>query len=368
MTLSLNPRFGADIDHADRDSRRSTVARYVAAAGSAGFLWINISLATAIVWATLNVLSEIYHWLAGAHGTADDGGAVSPVRRTHFVIASALMTLNWSASATLYWFSHRDGLPLVGVLVLTGQLIHAQAFAFRSNAILAVTAGIPAVALIVLPLAFGGLQGGALAAEAFAIALTLTYVAASAQANITAAEALRVAYDEVRQLAYFDTLTGLSNRRMFNEDFEKLVMLANRCDIPFALVLLDLDGLKVVNDRHGHAAGDAVLVEISARLKTLVGSRGSIARIGGDEFAILLSGVGRLNDIDAFCATVVETLGPSVTFQGHRLVHTPSMGVAVFPHHGRDQDGVYKAADLALYAAKNGGRNTWRLCGDPMPA
>ena len=364
--MSLGVRLGEDIDHASRDSRQSTVARFVAAAGCAGFLWGTVSAPAAIAWMAVNLVAETYVWLL--FGGSEDAENGSTARRVHFIIGSALMTANWSAAASLFWFSHRNGLPMVGILVLTGQLIHAQAFAFRSNAILAVTAGIPASTLIVLPLIFGGLRGGALAAAGFAIALTLAYVAASAQANIANAKALRQAYEEVRRLAYLDTLTTLSNRRMFNDDFRRRVELAEQSRTRFTLLLMDLDGLKTVNDRHGHAAGDAVLIEVSTRLRSLTRASDLIARVGGDEFAMLIADMSEPAQIDGFCARIVDALSRSFEFQGATLTHTPSMGVAVFPDHGRDQDSVYKAADLALYAAKRGGRNTWRLYAESLAA
>ncbi len=365
MAKTIDTRWlGEEVDQAALEGHRSTAGRLVAATGNAGFLIANVSLLVGALWMAVNLLTELYVW--GATRPQAEGRPASAAHRLNFVLGSALMTVNWSATAVLYWMSIRHGLEIVSVLVLTGQLIHAQAFAFKSKAVLAVTAGPPAIALTVLPLGFGGLSGSALASAAFALALTLGYAAASARANMKAARALQSAYDEVQTLAYFDALTTLPNRRMFNEDFGKILAVSSRRRTRFALLLVDLDGLKSVNDTLGHGAGDELLVQASFRLRGLIRASDSLARMGGDEFAILTADVTDPADLIPLCQRIIDAFESRFDFAGESVWSTVSVGVAVFPDHGADQDALYRAADVALYAAKNGGRNTWRLFGQQL--
>jgi len=165
---------------------------------------------------------------------------------------------------------------------------------------------------------------------------------------------------QLEQLAYCDALTGLPNRRMFNDEFRKLLALARREGRDFTLLLVDLDGFKVTNDTFGHDAGDAVLKEAAVRLRSVLRDSDTLARLGGDEFAIFLSGSGGPADVATVCRRIVEAFGPPVPFQAHHLKTSPSIGAATFPADGETEESLYKAADLALYEAKRAGRNTWR--------
>jgi diguanylate cyclase (GGDEF)-like protein len=148
---------------------------------------------------------------------------------------------------------------------------------------------------------------------------------------------------------------------MFDEALTALMTLHGRRKTPFALLLIDLDRLKEINDSQGHDAGDALLVEVSARLKGLVSGADTLARIGGDEFAILMADASDPADLDRFCRKILEAFRSPIAFRGLSLESISSIGVAVFPEDGRDQETLYKAADLALYAAKHGGGNTCRV-------
>jgi diguanylate cyclase (GGDEF)-like protein len=170
---------------------------------------------------------------------------------------------------------------------------------------------------------------------------------------------LRDSQKLLERLAYADALTGLPNRRMFAEDCRKMLASAGRGGGAFALLLIDLDGFKNINDTLGHDAGDALLIEVGARLRTVVRAIDTVARLGGDEFAILLAqdpGPG----IDIVCQRIAESLRQPVTLKGRRMTIGTSIGIARFPQDGKMQDRLYASADLALYAAKRAGRNTWR--------
>jgi diguanylate cyclase (GGDEF)-like protein len=170
---------------------------------------------------------------------------------------------------------------------------------------------------------------------------------------------LRKSQWELEQLALFDTLTALPNRRLFKADFSKLCTQSRWSN--FALLLIDFDKFKSINDSYGHDAGDAFLIEAASRLEAAVRATDLVARLGGDEFAILLTGEHDRASIESLCNRIVESFAAEVWFKGVNIVTSASLGVAVFPEHGETQEQLYKAADLALYAAKRMGRNKWVL-------
>ncbi len=171
---------------------------------------------------------------------------------------------------------------------------------------------------------------------------------------------LREIQSQLEHMAYCDALTGLPNRRMFGDDFRKLMSLGRREKRTFALLLIDLDRFKDINDTLGHDAGDALLQEAAIRLQTVLRDSDCIARLGGDEFAILLATGTTRADVDAVCGRIVEAFAPDVLFRNHILRTSPSIGVARYPLDGETEEALYKAADIALYDAKQAGRNTWR--------
>src|SRR6185312_1292621 len=181
---------------------------------------------------------------------------------------------------------------------------------------------------------------------------------------------LRESQRQLRQIAYCDTLTALPNRRMFMEEFRELLVLAGLQSGRFALLLIDLDRLKHINDTLGHDVGDALLIEAAIRLQAAVRKSDCVARLGGDEYAVLLTQDPAATDIEAVCKRIVDNFALEVVVNGAAVKTSPSIGVAVFPEHGTAQDRLYKSADLALYEAKRMGGNRWcwykaRMTGAP---
>jgi diguanylate cyclase (GGDEF)-like protein len=170
---------------------------------------------------------------------------------------------------------------------------------------------------------------------------------------------LRESQRQLQQIAYCDTLTALPNRRMFMEEFRELLVLASLQSGRFALLLIDLDRLKQINDTLGHDVGDALLIEAAIRLQAAVRKSDCVARLGGDEYAVLLTQNPAASDIEAVCKRIVESFALEVTVNGVSVRTSPSIGVAVYPDHGTVQDRLYKSADLALYEAKRMGGNTY---------
>jgi diguanylate cyclase (GGDEF)-like protein/hemerythrin-like metal-binding protein len=155
-------------------------------------------------------------------------------------------------------------------------------------------------------------------------------------------------------LAFSDPLTGLANRAQFADRLRAAAVAARRDGAGFAVLMLDLDGFKPVNDRHGHGVGDCVLQHVAQRLAAGVRSGDAVARLGGDEFAVLLPMLSRRSDIAGIAARLLHALRQPITVGTLCLHVAASAGVAVFPEHGDAVERLLIAADTALYAAKRG--------------
>lgn len=165
----------------------------------------------------------------------------------------------------------------------------------------------------------------------------------------------------IHQLAYFDTLTSLPNRALLQDRLNQLISQAIRDHRQVAVIFLDLDRFKNVNDTLGHAAGDELLKEVAQQLAALMRSSDTVARLGGDEFVILLPGI-RHEEYAADVATkILETLAKPVILAGQEISCTGSIGIALYPTDGTNSDTLLKHADLAMYQAKEQGRNAFRF-------
>jgi diguanylate cyclase (GGDEF)-like protein len=174
--------------------------------------------------------------------------------------------------------------------------------------------------------------------------------------------AQKQAETQVAYLARHDVLTDLCNRAVLRERMEESLNRLRRGGSPFALFILDLDFFKAVNDSLGHPVGDGLLKVVAQRLEACVRETDTVARLGGDEFAILTATDGDQRDAATTTAdTLLEAVSASYAFDGHRLDIATSIGIALAPEHGADVDQLLKSADLALYKAKLGGRNTYRV-------
>lgn len=170
---------------------------------------------------------------------------------------------------------------------------------------------------------------------------------------------LRESQRQLELIAYNDPLTGLPNRRLFDDELKHRVALALREGDPFTLLLVDLDGFKRINDTLGHDAGDALLVAIALRLQHCVREADRVARLGGDEFAVVLSQTSELASVELICRRILASIAEPVVFKDCAMRVTGSIGSAQCPTQGTTTDQIYKAADTALYDAKRSGRNEW---------
>ncbi|WP_343349910.1 sensor domain-containing protein [Pseudomonas sediminis] len=177
---------------------------------------------------------------------------------------------------------------------------------------------------------------------------------------------LKQAQAQVQHLAYHDALTNLPNRALLMDRLTQQIALLKRHELRGALLFLDLDHFKHINDSLGHPVGDSVLRLISARLEASVRLEDTVARLGGDEFVVLLSGLqGKRSEVTRHVRQVADKLrqllAEPMLLDGHRLQVTPSIGVALIPDHGNTPADLLKRADIALYRAKDSGRNAIQL-------
>ncbi|MDQ5945266.1 MAG: hypothetical protein QG619_686, partial [Pseudomonadota bacterium] len=164
--------------------------------------------------------------------------------------------------------------------------------------------------------------------------------------------------------ANFDPLTGLANRTRFDDRLTQLLASATRHKQAFAVCYLDLDRFKPVNDTLGHAAGDELLRQVAQRMRTTLREEDLLARIGGDEFALLIPRVASADSALVVARKILAAIElPFVLVAGTANIGV-SLGIAVCPDHGQSAEALLAAADTALYAAKAAGRNTWRLAAE----
>ena len=167
--------------------------------------------------------------------------------------------------------------------------------------------------------------------------------------------------ERLDHLAHYDPLTGLPNRSLLIDRLEQAVERAIRLGTKVAMLYLDLDHFKQVNDSFGHAAGDALLKAVGQRMKTCVRGVDTVARLGGDEFVVLVPDMHEANDIGTVAAKLLETLTPAYEIEGHWAVSAPSIGISIYPDDGGNADDLMKHADAAMYLAKQSGRGNYKF-------
>ncbi|MCW8906587.1 MAG: EAL domain-containing protein [Sedimenticola sp.] len=168
------------------------------------------------------------------------------------------------------------------------------------------------------------------------------------------------AEQRIHDLAYFDQLTGLANRRLLQERLDFTLSMAQRHDESLALLLLDLDNFKRINDSLGHSYGDQVLVEVAQRITLSVREEDTVARMGGDEFVILLAGADE-HAAARIASKLITTVSAPCTLDGHQMMITPSIGISLYPHDGEDMETLLQNADTAMYRVKQSSHNDFRF-------
>jgi diguanylate cyclase (GGDEF)-like protein len=179
--------------------------------------------------------------------------------------------------------------------------------------------------------------------------------------NFDSADQKKAAEDRIRFLATHDALTGVPNRAMFSSIIQDTILRAQSSGKQFAVLFIDLDRFKLINDSLGHAAGDQLLVEVAKRVRLSIRTEDVLARLGGDEFMVLIDELTAEDQAPAIARRILEALNAPVLLNGHECRISCSIGISIFPEHGLDAEEVVAKADLAMYEAKAEGKNAYRL-------
>lgn len=183
-----------------------------------------------------------------------------------------------------------------------------------------------------------------------------------------AEDALREQQSRLNYMAFHDALTGLPNRALFYDRLNHGLARAKRSGGKLVAMLLDLDRFKYINDSLGHDAGDLLLKAISQRLKECVRDMDTVARLGGDEFVVVLEGIHDIEDVGFVAQKILATISRPINIQGHDISTTVSIGISVYPDDGTQADELLKTADIAMYKAKESGKNNYQFYAEGMNA
>lgn len=171
----------------------------------------------------------------------------------------------------------------------------------------------------------------------------------------------RLAEEQVRHLAHHDALTGLPNRRLLEDRIEQALVRGRRNHVQVAVLFIDLDRFKLVNDTYGHHVGDQLLQEVANRLRTLLREGDTVSRVGGDEFILVLPDMQTQHAAQDAANRIIETLARPYLLEGHALEVTPSIGIAMSPMDGNEVETLICRADAAMYMAKQAGRKNYQF-------
>ena len=176
----------------------------------------------------------------------------------------------------------------------------------------------------------------------------------------------RLVEEQIEYQAYHDALTGLPNRLLFRDRLTVALAHAKRQHTPVAVMFLDPDRFKYVNDTLGHSLGDELLRAVADRLRASLREEDTIARMGGDEFTILLADLSSADDAATIAQKLLQGIAAPIQVEGHELYVTTSLGIALYPSDGDSAEALLKNADAAMYRAKEAGRNSYQLCTPAM--
>ena len=171
----------------------------------------------------------------------------------------------------------------------------------------------------------------------------------------------RQAEARVHHMAYHDSLTGLPNRALLSDRLDRAMLAAQRSERRLAVMFIDLDRFKTINDSLGHMVGDQLLKEVASRLCRAVRASDTVARLGGDEFVVLVPGIRNIDEATQVAQKIIDALAASFPLEGRTLHITPSIGICVYPDDGDDVETLMRHADAAMYHAKASGRNNYQF-------
>jgi diguanylate cyclase (GGDEF)-like protein/PAS domain S-box-containing protein len=167
--------------------------------------------------------------------------------------------------------------------------------------------------------------------------------------------------EEIKKMAFRDPLTNLPNRLLFNDRFEQTISTSLRHKKMFAVIIIDIDKFKKINDTHGHDIGDKLITHVGLKISEMLRKSDTIARFGGDEFLLLLPEIGNKTDVEIIAKKIIDSFRAKILLGDRKLSITLSMGISLYPQDGQDISILLKNADLALYDVKESGRNNYKF-------
>ena len=172
--------------------------------------------------------------------------------------------------------------------------------------------------------------------------------------------------NEIEYMAYYDHLTGLANRTLFTDRLRQAIEVAKRNEKFVAVIFMDLDSFKMINDTMGHSRGDEILKRVAQNLTNILRKTDTAARFGGDEFLIMLDNIENEKNISDIANKIMDTFKRPFIIDEHEFFITGSAGIAVYPGDGEDGETLIKNADIAMYRAKANGKNKYVMCTENM--
>jgi len=173
--------------------------------------------------------------------------------------------------------------------------------------------------------------------------------------------ALKASEQQIRDMAFTDSVTGLANRNLFTDRLDQLILSCERYNTEFALLFIDLDKFKTVNDSHGHLVGDKLLCMAGERISTSFRESDVVARFGGDEFLVIVKNTGDVEQIDGIAGKLLEKIAKPYYINNLELIITASIGITTCPLDGRNSNQLIQHADKAMYGAKMAGKNRFSV-------
>ena len=280
-------------------------------------------------------------------------------------VAKAGFDEGYLESSRFTWHDDEWGAGPVGVAVRTGSAVVLNNLQFdprfkpwRKEALRRGYAS-----MISIPLKIGGRVGGILnvyASEANAFNTSETDLLLQLSDDLAyGIQSLRTRTEIARQ-AWHDSLTGLPNRSLLGDRMRQAMVSSKRTGRILAVLFIDLDGFKQINDQYGHAAGDALIREVSVRFVSSVRAGDTVSRLGGDEFVILLD-IASIDELHQCLNRIMEGVRKPIPMDGHTVSISSSIGITLFPQNDADADALLRHADMAMYQAKQAGRNCYRI-------
>jgi diguanylate cyclase (GGDEF)-like protein len=309
--------------------------------------------------------------IASMHYTGMHAMRMSPPIQYHPPLFMASVIIAIVASLAALWIAfqlrHRHfgsailaklGSALVMGLAITGMHYTGMAAAqFAPDSICLAVDSTGGVKASTLALTIGIATIGILAVTLVISALDAHFAAHTTKL----ASSLQAANEQLRNLALYDSLTGLPNRMLLDDRMAQAVSRAERGAKCFALMFVDLDRFKPVNDTYGHQVGDELLKAVAQRLSGCVRKADTVARAGGDEFIVVLSEIGLPKDAAMIGGKILDELSRPFFIQRHEIDISCSIGISLYPKDGRDVNTLKVNADVAMYHAKRGGRNNYQF-------